>query len=123
VVDGLHSRKAVERSSISAHDRALGSGRGRCDDEIVSVTGPASPTHSDEQARVVGGDGLVVRQDRDRGRDLVDVRLTTGPPARRCELDADGELGEGDRCDRDVVVVSNELVEVGSMWATALPGV
>lgn len=73
-VDGLDAWQPVEGASVGADDRTSGRGGGGTDDEVVSAAGSTFAAHGDEQGRVMVGDGLVVRQDRDRGRDLVDVR-------------------------------------------------
>lgn len=72
-VDGMDAWQPVEGASVGADDGASGSGGGGSDDEVVSAAGSTCSAHGDEQGRVMVGDGLVVRQDRDRGRDLVDV--------------------------------------------------
>ncbi len=108
----MHAWQPVEGASVCAHDCASGSGGGCGDDEVVSAAGSTCSAHGDEQGRVVVGDCFVVRQDRDRGSDLIDVRLAAWPLARRCELDPNSEFGEGDRRDRNVVIVTDEFVEV-----------
>jgi hypothetical protein len=44
--------------------------------------------------------------------ELIDVRPAAWPLARRRQLDADRELGEGDGGDGDVVVVTDQVIEV-----------
>ena len=111
MVDHIHSWQALERAPIGTHDRAPCSGRR--DDGVVGAARPASSAHGDEQARVVEGHGLVVRQERNGRSDVIDIQLSACPLAFRCQLGADGELGEGDGGDRDVVVVAAQLVEFG----------
>lgn len=64
-----------------------------------------------QQLCVRSRDVDVVLLDRNGGEHLGDVRLSRRAPAAVGQLDADQELRSGDRCDRDVVVVPDQVVE------------
>jgi hypothetical protein len=53
----------------------------------------------------------VVRLDRDRREDVVDVALPGTPPAPVGQRDSQEQLGSRYRCDRCIVIVRDQLVE------------
>jgi hypothetical protein len=113
MVDRSHSGQTVEGTTVGTDDRAAGRCCGRCDDQVVGTAGSTGSMHCDQQARVPQCDGLVVGQDRNRGSDLVDVRLASCSLSCGRQHDTDGELGESDCCNSDVVIVFDEVVQIG----------
>jgi hypothetical protein len=64
-----------------------------------------------EQLGMGAGDLEVVVLDRDRSDDRVDQRLPTRPVGLVGQLDPHQQLGDGDRGDDDVVLVTDQVVE------------
>lgn len=111
MVEHAYARQTLERTAISTHDGAPGGDCAGGDDQVVHTAPPTGSADGGEQARVMESHGIVVRQDRDGGDDVVDVRLAAWPLPGRRQMDPDGELGECDRRDRDVVVIADQLID------------
>jgi hypothetical protein len=86
--------------------------RGSGDDEIMRAARAAGGPRVCKKACVSARDGEVVVLDRDRGENGGDVAPAFTTTAGVGELDADQQFRCGDRRDRDVVLVLDELVEL-----------
>ncbi len=89
----------------------MGGARRRRDYEVVSATRLSCTPCGNEQLSVRLGDGGVVIEHRDVGRDLLHERLPLGAVAFVAQRDTHEQFGERYGCDRHVVVVVDRLVE------------
>jgi hypothetical protein len=65
----------------------------------------------DEQLGVNGGDGGVIDHDRDEASHVIDESLAATSAPSIDQFDADEQLGDGDRGDGDLIVVSDGIIE------------
>src|SRR5215208_2469146 len=104
----------VEPGGVGGDDGPGTGPGGGGDEEIMGAAGPSLPARVREQDGVDLGDLDVVGLDRDGRQQRLDKR-----PARRLapsvrELDADHQLRDRHRCDRDVVFITDHRVVGGA---------
>ncbi len=100
-----------EGRGVSRDDRPAGRSCCRRDQQVVRSAWCALAAHLHEQTSVSLGNCDVVGDHRDRCEDILDERLPRSGSPSRSEQRADPQLSDGDRCDRDIVLVSDHLVQ------------
>ncbi len=104
--------KIVERGDVGSDDDPTGGTSGRGDDEIVrSPRFALMPTEA-EEIGMYDSHVHVVLEHRDRDQHVVDEGLSRLSPLAVGEQDSNLHLGHGDRSDRYVVVVLDDLLQL-----------
>jgi hypothetical protein len=104
--------EVVETGEIGSDDCSGGRQRRGGDDQIMRAPGPAGAPHGGEQCGVSPRDIEVIRNDREHLEQVLDERLPIQLSPARCELDSDTELCCSDRCDRWLVRVGDQSIEI-----------
>ncbi len=110
----LHPGQVGEGRLVGAHDRPSRGPRGGGDDQVVRTTGPALAPYVDEELGVDLGHRLVVVENGNHLQEVFEEGEAGSPVVAGRKHDPDPQLGHRDRGDRDVVVVSDGLVEGGT---------
>ena len=100
-----------ERRGIGGDDHPASRSGGRCDDEVVGTAWRALPSDVGEQEGVGFGRSGIVGDDRNRREDVFDERRSSPRGCPAAQQRSSAELGDGDGCDRDIVVITDHLVE------------
>ena len=106
-----HFGKPLEASRIRAHDLSLAGPSRRRDDQIVRAAGPAAASSVGEQDAMRPRHIEVVGLDRDRLQDRGKKPLPLCSPLAIGQLDSDRQLGDADRGDCHVVLISDQLLQ------------
>lgn len=108
----IDARKVEKGIDIRGDDAAAERARSGGDDQIVSASWATSSADVNEQDRVRRCNVEVIVEDRDAGHDVVDIRSARRPSPASCEKGAHPQLGDRDGRDGDVVIVSDERLDV-----------
>ena len=104
--------KVGKRAGVGGHDGSTCRSGGGGDEQVMGASGPPLLADGNEQMSVSLGDGHVVAHDWDGGDHAVEEVLPSAPGLAAGELDTDQQLGNGDCCDGDIVIVGHYGVEL-----------
>lgn len=99
------ARKVAERRIVRRHDSASGRSGGRGDHEVMCPAGSTLSADRDEKLRMGFSYVEVVVNNRDRRDDILNKLLSLTPSRAARELDSYFQFCDGNRCDRNVVIV------------------
>ncbi len=106
-----NARQIVEPRGVRRDDRTGADTRGRRDEEVVRTARASRRSNVGEKLGVAARDFEVVRLDRNRREHTVDERAACGLVPVVREVNANDQFCGGDRCDGDIVLVADDLVQ------------
>ena len=110
--DNSDVREVDKGPNVSSDDSAAECLGGGGDDQVVRASWAALGADMRQEDRVRLCHFEVVVEDRDARHEVVDVRGARGAGSASCTQGARSQLGDGNGSDGDVVVVSDERLEI-----------